>query len=151
MKIKQEIINDIRNKINNNVIDVVTEINEILKNGEFSSLTDFWRDNLQDKFASYSFFSGELKKYNYVYSKTERKFIEVSLTENEINNKNNSDYTNTIYNSLTNETYNYVSKTISVDENIYNQFDVIAKQSYLSKSYLLTLIFKNFVEEFQNR
>lgn len=150
MKIKQEVVINIRNRIKNNIIEVVNEINEILNNSEYSSVTDFWKENLQDKFASYTFFSSELKKYNYVYSKAERKFVKVALIEDDTDNKNNSDYTNTIYNSLTNENYNYVSKTISVDENIYNQFDVIAKQSYLSKSYLITLMFKNFVEEFQN-
>lgn len=150
MKIKQEVVINIRNRIKNNIIEVVNEINEILNNSEYSSVTDFWKENLQDKFASYTFFSSELKKYNYVYSKAERKFVKVALIEDDTDNKNNSDYTNTIYNSLTNENYNYVSKTISVDENIYNQFDVIAKQSYLSKSYLITLMFKNFVEEFQD-
>lgn len=56
-----------------------------------------------------------------------------------------------IKNSLKEETFNYVTKSIVVDEEVWNKFSLLAKKSTLPKSYFTTLMLKAIIEELENK
>lgn len=145
MKNQQDIIKNIRNRINNNAEEVVNEINGILSQREYSSITDEWKKGIEDSYGSYSFLNRELKQYGYGYSSQSKVFEKIQIVNDENENKN----LRTIKESLTSEKYNYVVKSICIDKDTYDRFDELAKKSYLSKSYLTTLLFKNFIDELE--
>ena len=143
-KITQIEANAFREAIKENLEDILRKVEEI----GFETISSQWEETeLAKKYGKYDFFSKELKNtYGLVWSRSEKRFVKEETKKESKNNMvvRNGESEKRMF--LEENTYNYVYRTIQLDEEIWERYTRIVKNKNMPKAYINSKMFEKFCD-----